>query len=116
VEGRSTWFAVAAIVLLTLLAPMWIAYGGTSPGPIEGSSLGAPIYLFELGQQRTFAPGRMDEGSVLACQANGLTVSAAVPASGRSVSAHQDPAGGGYGVTTRISHLADDRVVIRCTR
>ena len=114
-EGRSSWIMVVVIVLLTLLPPLWIAFGGTSPGVIPGSSLGAPIFTFEQGQQRTFAPGRMDEGSVLACQANGLTVSAAVPAAGHSVSAHQNPQTG-YGVTTRISHLADDRVVVRCTR
>ena len=114
-EGRSSWIAVGAIVLLTLLAPMWIAFGGTSPGVIEGSTLGSPIVILPRGEQKTFAPGRMDEGSVLACQASGLTVSAAVPAAGRSVAVHQDPVTG-FGVTTRIFHLADDRVRLRCTR
>lgn len=114
-EGRSSWVMVVVIVLLTLLPPMWIAFGGTSPGAIPGSSVGAAIYTFQTGQHRLFAPGRMDEGSVLACQANGLTVSAAVPAAGRSIAVHQEPVTG-YGVTTRISHLADNSVLVRCTR
>jgi hypothetical protein len=58
----------------------------------------------------------MDEGSVIACQNEGLTVVAAVPARGHTSSQHVEPTVGISGVTIRIVHRSDDSVTARCSR
>jgi hypothetical protein len=115
-EGRSSWLAVGGIVLAMLGFEAWIVFGGTSPGRIPGSLDASPIVTLQVGRTSTFRPGRMDEGSVIACQNNGLTVAAAVPARGHAVSQHVEPTVGISGATIAIVHRADDSVSARCSR
>jgi hypothetical protein len=114
-EGRSSWLAVAAIVLSMLAFEAWIVFGGTSPGRIPGSLSESPILTLQVGRTSTFKPGRMDEGSVLACQNSGLTVAAAVPSRGHAVSRHVEPTVGVVGVTITVAHRADGSVSVRCS-
>jgi hypothetical protein len=115
-EGRSSWLAIAAIVVAMLAFDAWLVYGGRSPGKIAGSSTESPILTLHAGQTSTFKPGRMDEGSVIACQNSGLTVSAAVPGRGKVASQHLEPATGPGGATITIVHRSDDSVTARCSR
>jgi hypothetical protein len=115
-EGRSSWLAIAAIIVAMLVFDAWLVYGGRSPGKIAGSLSESPILTLHAGQTSTFGPGRMDEGSVIACQNNGLTVAAAVPGRGKVASQHLEPATGAGGVTIAIVHRGDDSVTIRCSR
>jgi hypothetical protein len=115
-EGWSSWLAIAAIVLAMLGFAAWIVFGGTSPGRIGGSLSESPLLTLQAGQTSTFKPGRMDEGSVIACQGSGLTVAAAVPARGHAVSQHVEPTVGIFGVTITVVHRADDSVSARCSR
>ena len=115
-EGWSSWLAVAAIVFAMLGFEAWVVFGGTSPGRVPGSLSESPIVTLQAGRTCTFRPGRLDEGSVIACQNNGLTVAAAVPARGHAVSQHVEPTVGIFGVTIAIVHRADDSVSSRCSR
>lgn len=113
-EGWSSWLAVAALAALLLVVEAWIAWGGTSPGRVPGSLSETPVLELVAGQSRRFDPGRIDEGSVIACSNNGITVSAAVPRRLRFVSRHLD-AVAGLGVTIEVVHRSDGSVRVRCT-
>lgn len=115
VEPRSSWYAVAALVLAMLAYTGWLTLGGTSPGRIPGSWSASPILTVVGGQRGTFRPGRMDEGSVIACTNSGLQISAAVPARGRFVEQHVDSPLGRAGATIAIVHRTDGSVSYRCT-
>lgn len=115
-EGWSSWLAIAAIVLAMLGFAAWIVFGGTSPGRVAGSLSETPIVTLQVGRTSTFKPGRMDEGSVIACQDDGLTVAAAVPVRGHVASRHVEPTVGISGVTITVVHRADDSVSARCSR
>lgn len=105
---------IAALAGLLILFEGWIVWGGASPGRVRGSLSETPVLELVAGQGRRFAPGRIDEGSVIACSNNGITVSAAVPPRRRFVSRHLD-AVSGFGVTIAVAHRGDGSVRVRCT-
>ncbi len=114
-EGWSSWLAIAGIVVAILGFDAWLVFGGKSPGPVAGSLSETPILTLHVGQTSTFKPGRMDEGSVIACENNGLTVAGAVPARGHASSQFIAPTVSISGVTIRIVHRSDDSVTARCS-
>jgi hypothetical protein len=115
-EGWSSWLAIAGIVVAMLGFDAWVVLGGKSPGRVPGSLSESPILTLQAGQTSFFKPGRMDEGSVIACQNDGLTVAAAVPAPGHARSRHVEPPLGISGATITVVHRADDSVSARCSR
>jgi hypothetical protein len=115
-EGRSSWLAIAAIVLATLAFTAWLTLGGRSPGRVPGSLSEGAFLNLHAGQSGTFLPGRMDEGTLIACENGGLRVLAAVPARGKLASRHLFAPIGAGEVRLRIAHRSDDSVRIVCSR
>ena len=114
-EGVSSWLAIAAVALAFLVFDLWVVYGGASPGMVPGALTAEAAVTLGGGTTRRFAPGRMAEGTVIACVSDGLRIKARVPARGRSVETHMDAAYTG-GATIHIGTLVDGSVVARCTR
>jgi hypothetical protein len=115
-EGRSSWLAIAAMVLAMLAFTAWLALGGRSPGRVPGSLSEGAFLSLHAGQSSTFRPGRMDEGTLIACENSGLRVLAAVPARGKLASRRLFAPTGPGQVTLRIAHRSDDSVRIVCSR
>jgi hypothetical protein len=114
VEARSTWLGVLAIVLAILAFDAWLTLGGASPGKVGGSLSESPILSMYGGQTKVFKPGRLDEGSVIACSNEGIVVSAAVPQQGRHVTAHIDSPTGNTHADLKIDHRSDGSVRLVC--
>lgn len=115
-EGRSSWLAIAAIVLATLAFEGWLTLGGRSPGRVPGSLSEAAFLDLHAGQSSTFRPGRMDEGTLIACESGGLRVLVAVPGRGKLASRRLFAPTGLGQVTLKVAHRSDDSVRIVCSR
>ncbi len=114
VEAWSSWLGVAALVCLFLAFAAWVAWAGKSPGRVSGASPSAsPFLTLRLGATARFRPNRIDQGSVIACQGGGVTVSAAVPPPGHFLSRHID-AVYGQGTTLGLVQRKDGSVEARC--
>ncbi len=114
-EGRSSWLAVAVLVLAILAFDAWVVWAGPSPGRIAGNPSAGVPFAFRIGYDRVYAPGRMVEGTPAACKGGGAVVTATVPPAGQTLSRHAD-ARSGRGVTIVLAHRRDDSVRIRCLR
>ncbi len=112
-EGRSSWLAVGVLVLAMLAFDAWVVWAGRSPGRVPGSVSETVFLVLRGGHERTWAPGRLDEGTGVQCVHRGLDVVAKVPAAGRTVTRSVESASAGR-LTLVLAHRADGSVRARC--
>jgi hypothetical protein len=114
-EGRSSWIAIAALLLALLVFDAWVTLAGRSPGRIPGSLSETALVELEGGQTQTFAASAAPEGTVFACVHAGLRVAGRVPAPGRRVRRVLVPPQGSGRATLTIVTRAEGSVRVGCT-
>jgi len=112
IERRSVWLPVGLIALAFAVAPLWIRYGGSAPGPLPPMPAN-PLVVLQGGQKIAFAPGDLVAGDGLLCENNGVRVGAWVPKPGRTSRAQF--VGSEWTASFRIHTRPDGAVIARCS-
>jgi hypothetical protein len=110
-EGKSVLLVVGLVVLVFVVVPLWVKYGGSKAGPLPFIPEN-PVASLGGGQKIAFAAGDLAVGDALLCENHGVLVGAKVPKPGHTTRGQF--AGSGWTATISI-HMRNDGVVIaRC--
>src|ERR1022692_1461754 len=86
-EGKTvSLLAVGLIVLVFVVVPLWIRYGGSKVGPLPFIPEN-PVATLGGGEKIAFAAGDLAVGDALMCDTHGVLVGAKVPKAGRTTRA-----------------------------
>jgi hypothetical protein len=111
-ERRNVWLPVGLIALVFAVPPLWIRYGGSSPGPLPPMPAN-PVAVLQSGQKIAFAAGDLTTGAGLLCENNGVRVGAWVPKPGHTT--HSQFVGSEWTASFRIHMRTDGAVIARCS-
>ncbi len=110
-EGAPAWLLVGLTAVAFAALPLWIRFGGSSPGPLPPVT-GNPRAILEGGQKIAFAAGDLSRGDGLVCESQGLRVGAWVPKPG--LTSHASLVGPNWTATIRIHARSNGVVIARC--
>jgi hypothetical protein len=110
-EGAPAWLLVGLTVVAFAALPLWIRFGGSSPGPLPPVPSN-PSAILEGGQKIAFAAGDLSRGDGLVCESQGLRVGAWVPK--RGLTSHSSVTGPNWTATIRIHARSNGVVIARC--
>jgi hypothetical protein len=110
-DGKAVWLLIGAAALVFVALPLWIRFGGTTPGPLPPIPEN-PSVVMSAGQKIAFAAGDLAVGDSLLCENQGVLVGAWVPKPGHT--AHSQFVGSGGTATISIQTRRDGVVIARC--
>jgi hypothetical protein len=110
-EGAAAWLLVGLTVVAFAALPLWIRFGGSSPGPLPPVP-SSPRAILEGGQKIAFAAGDLSRGDGLVCESQGLRVGAWVPK--RGLTSHASLIGPNWTATISVHARANGVVIARC--
>ena len=110
-EGAPAWLLVCLIAAGFAFLPLWIRFGGSSPGALPPVPAD-PVAVLEEGQKIAFAAGDLVQGDGLLCESGGLRVGAWVPK--RGVTSHSSVSGPNWTASIRVHSRIDGVVIARC--
>ena len=111
-ESRTAWPAIGLLALAFAFVPLWIRYGGSTPGPLPPIPAN-PAAVLESGQKIAFAAGDLSTGSGLLCENRGVRVGAWVPKPGHTTTSQF--VGSEWTASIRIHARTDGAVIVRCS-
>jgi len=111
-ERKTAWLGIGLIALVVALPPLWIRYGGSSPGPLPPIPAN-PAAVLESGQKIAFAAGDLTTGAGLLCENQGVRVGAWVPRPGHTT--HARFVGSEWTASIRIRTRTDGAVIVHCS-
>jgi hypothetical protein len=111
-ERRTAWLGIGLIALVFAFVPLWVRFGGSSPGPLPPIPAN-PAAVLESGQKIAFAAGDLSTGSGLLCENRGVRVGAWVPRPGHTTTSQF--VGSEWTASIRIHARTDGAVIVHCS-
>jgi hypothetical protein len=111
-ERKTAWLGIGLVALVFVVAPLWIRYGGSAPGPLPPMPAN-PAVVLQGGEKIAFAPGDLTPGAGLLCENKGVRVGAWVPKPGHTSRAQF--VGSEWTASFRIHTRTDGAVIARCS-
>ena len=111
-ERRNVWLPVGLIALVFAAPPLWVRYGGSSPGPLPPMP-DNPAAVLQSGEKIAFAAGDLTPGAGLLCENKGVRVGAWVPKPGHTT--RSQFVGSEWTASFRIHTRTEGAVIARCS-
>ncbi len=111
-ERRINWLLVGLIAFAFAFPPLWIRYGGSSPGPLPPIPAN-PAAVLESGEKIAFAAGDLGTGTGLLCENQGVRVGGWVPRPGHTT--YSQFVGSEWTASIRIHARTDGAVIVHCS-
>ena len=111
-ERSTAWLGVGLIALVFAVPPLWIRYGGSTPGPLPPMPAN-PVVVLQGGQKIAFAAGDLATGDGLLCENKGVRVGAWVPKPGHT--SRSQFVGSEWTASFRVHTRTDGTVIARCS-
>jgi hypothetical protein len=111
-ERRNVWLPVGLIALVFAVPPLWIRYGGSTPGPLPPTPAD-PVAVLQSGQKIAFAAGDLVTGDGLLCENQGVRVGGWVPRPGHTI--YVQFVGSEWTASMKIHTRTDGAVIVHCS-
>ena len=110
-EAKTVWLLVGLLVLVFVVVPLWIRYGGSSGKPLPPMPEN-PVATLQSGEKIAWAAGDLSVGDGIVCETHGTRVGAWVPKPGHKTV--EQFAGSDWTSTISIRVKDDGVVIARC--